>query len=251
MFRMEKIPNVWAHRALIVGLLILPSTGRSQHAFKSLPDMLDREWVSSRVLPAVFLSDSSLSDSPEERYIKLRDHFQNRGLHPLFNIVAKPSDFEARFGYDLAGSTGLHIREYALRVGAYEVCKATLRTVDSPNGASHVLGVMPNVDSVYPHSDDSWSSTDEAVDMATSSLRATTQSSSSYTVTSMSRCLYPMSGELTPAWKIVMRDGPVPYQIYVGPLGVIEGDVMMFDATAAVRAYQYSSRDPDAKKRRW
>jgi hypothetical protein len=52
-----------------------------------------------------------------------------------------------------------------------------------------------------------------------------------------SRCVYPVANELKPAWRLVLRSGITPYLMFVGSEGIYEGDVLAFDATATVRAY--------------
>jgi hypothetical protein len=85
--------------------------------------------------------------------------------------------------------------------------------------------------------DDAWVALDDAVVSAGQQLRSELGPQAAVVFVNASRCVYPNEQELKPAWKVVLKSGVTPYQIFVGSEGVYEGDVMAFDATATVRAY--------------
>ena len=213
-------------------------------AFQGLPEMLEKEWASHQIvtpsrLPQNLSGPLGLTSSnSSDRYKAVRGFLRANGLHPLLNIVARPSGMDVRkAGMSLTGDLGLVVSEYAIRAGNYEVCKSSIRTVEAPGGASFILGVAPNIDAVYPVTDDSWVSLDEARNMALDGLRSSGHAGGTVVMTSSSRCLFPVQSQLEPVWKIILRSGHIPYVFYVGSAGVIEGDVMAFDATATVRSY--------------
>lgn len=235
------------------GLLVFlaSSTTYAGGFFKTLPDVLDREWSSFEVKAATKLDVDQLSLSPAERFELLRKHLNHRGLHPLLNLVAKPLDYDVKPYGELAGDLGLSVKEFAVRVGSYEVCKAGFKTVDASRGVSHVVGLVPKVDAVYPFYNDSWPDVTWAVEQASTAVHqlSVNGGAQGLTVTSLSRCLYPVAGELAPAWKIIVTSGKWPFITYVGESGLIEGDSLAFDVAAQIRAYQSNSRDPDPNKK--
>ncbi len=228
--------------------LLASSTAYAGGFFKTLPEVLDREWSSFEVKAATRLDSGQLSLSPAERFELLRKHLNHHGLHPLLNIVAKPLDYDVKPHGDLSSELGLTVKEFAVRVGAYDVCKAGFKTVDASRGVSHVVGLVPKVDAVYPFHDDAWPDVNSAVEQASVAVHQLT-GGQNLSVTLVSRCLYPASGELMPVWKIIVTSDKSPFVTYVGDSGVLEGDAMAFDATAQVRAYQSNSKDSDPNKR--
>jgi hypothetical protein len=239
---------LWGLRCVLAALLA-SSTAHAGGFFKTLPDVLDREWGSFEVKAATKLDVDQLSLSPSDRFELLRKHLNHRGLHPLLNIVAKPLGHELKPYGEVSAELGLSVKEFVVRVGAYDVCKAGFRTVDASRGVSHVVGLVPRVEAVYPFHDDSWPDVNSSIEQASAAVHGLNGGSSNLTVTSVSRCLYPVSGELTPVWKIIVTSGKWPFVTYVGDSGLIEGDAMAFDAAAQVRAYHSNSRDSDPNKK--
>ena len=248
MIRLNKIIGFKALPGLCLVLVGFPSAAHCGSIFKTLPEMVDKEWVSHRIHPATYLSGGSSADSHLERYNRIRQHLYDHGLHPLVNIIAKPLDHEMASSFGLSEQSGLSIREFALKVGSYDVCKSSVKTVDSVSGASHVVGVIPQLDAVYPVSEDSWPDQEEAVKVAVHAVQNISLSVVQPSTSAISRCLYPSDGELLPAWKITMRSGRIPYMLYVGSAGIIDGDAMAFDVATKIRAYRSNSNDPLASK---
>jgi hypothetical protein len=108
---------------------------------------------------------------------------------------------------------------------------------------------VPKVDAVYPFHDDAWPDVNSSVQQASAAVQQLSGRSEALAVTSVSKCLYPVAGELTPAWKIIVTADKWPFVTYVGDAGLIEGDAMAFDATAQVRAYHSNSKDSDPNKK--
>lgn len=217
--------------------------------FKTLPDLFDADWRPHQIAPATYMSGSGLSLSHADRHDLIKRHLYKRGLHHLLNVYAKPSDFDSQSLGRLSSNLGLIVREYTVKAGSFDVCKSTFRTVDAPNGASHVLGLLPNVEAVYPTAEDSWMPLEDATDFAFNGFIQAGIDTSETSISSVARCLYPTSGELVPAWKIIMRAGHLPYLFYVGDGGVIEANPMGFHAVETVKAHRFNSRDPIASKR--
>ena len=215
--------------------------------FKTLPDMIEHEWKSHEISPAALLTGSHFSLSAIDRHEMIRRHLQDRGLHPLLKLIAKPTDFDEKPAGRFSKDLGLVVREYNVQAGSFEVCKATIRTVDSPSGSSHVLGLMPSVDAVYPTTDDSWPSPEDAALKVRQAIREE-DSAGRISLISMSRCLFPIAGELMPAWKIRARSDHTPYEVYVTNDEIIEGYTLAFDATAKVKAYHSNPKHPDSVK---
>lgn len=215
--------------------------------FKTLPDMIEREWKSHEIAAASLLTKDHFGLTSIDRYEIIRKHLHARGLHPLLRLVSKPSDYEQKPVGKFSTDLGLVVREYGVRAGEIEICKSTIRTVDGPHGSTHILGIMPAVDAVYPVAMDSWPSPEESALKVMQVVDLETDGE--LTLTSMSRCLYPLAGELVPAWKVRVRAGHVPYVVYASADDVIEGYSLAFDATAKVRAYHSNSRHPDPKNR--
>jgi hypothetical protein len=232
---------------LTMGLILCPAMVHAGSLFPTLPKMIETEWQSHSIMQSTRLRHSAaggLSLDHYDRHRVLREILQIRGVHPLMQLVERPSDYEgARRGISLTGAAHLNVRHYLLRVGKYDVCDANFRTVESPSGTLNAMGVIPNVSAVYPFVDDAWPGKDEAVSSALSNLMAAGVDPRSYILTQASMCLYPEHEQLTPAWKIVLRIGHVPYQFYVGDAGVLEGDILGFDIDAKVRAYRKNPKD--------
>ena len=238
----------WGAVGIALGILPLAKAAHAGGLFRTLPDLIEREWRSHEISAASLLTASHFSLSASERHLIVRRYLHERGLHPLLNVVARPTDFDLKPAGKFSADLGLVIREYSVRAGTFEVCKSMIRTVDSPRGSSHVLGVMPKVDAVYPTAEESWPPHEDAalrVRQALLEANPTVKTS----LTAMSRCLFPVSGELVPAWKITARAGHVPYVVHVTGDEIIEGYPIAFDATAKVKAYQSNPKHPDPAKR--
>ncbi len=215
--------------------------------FKTLPDMIEREWMSHEISAGAILTGSHSSLSTQDRHDLIRRHLNERGLHPLLNLIAKPNDFDEKPAGQFSNDLGLTVREYGVRAGTFEVCKSTIRTVDSPRGSSHVLGLLPSVDAVYPTNIDSWPSPEEAALKVRQAIREE-DPSGDISLIAMSRCLFPLAGELIPTWKVRARVDHTPYEIYVSGDEIVEGFSLVFDATAKVKAYHTSPKHPDPSK---
>jgi Thermolysin metallopeptidase, catalytic domain len=218
----------------------LPAVAGS--AFSSLPEMLDKEWQSHSVLRSTRLIGESLAGGNRLNldghtpHDAVRIFLRDQGLHPLLNLVPLPSDRESS-SLGLVNRSPLSVHEYSLQAGHFEVCKSSIKMIETSSGAAFVLGVAPNVDGVYPMTADAWSSKEAAVGLAADALQQSGVDVRSVRVTSLSKCVFPIQGELRPAWKIILRAATAPYLLYVGVDGVIEGDVLAFDTTGTVRAY--------------
>lgn len=227
--------------SLAISLLCLGAPCIAGGGFPTVPDILDKEWASHQIISSTRLKAGGLgfnAGDPTERHKAMRVFLRGRGVHPLLNFVEKPSDFSVpTSGLGLTVTNQLRVREYSLRAGQYEVCKSSIRTVETPNGGLHVLGVSPRVDAVYPFADDAWTSLEDAVNLAMANLEKTGVDTRSAKLTSFSKCVFPVQNELEPAWRLIIRSGVSPYLIYVGDSEVLDGDIMSFDATAMVRAY--------------
>ncbi len=215
--------------------------------FKTLPDMIEREWKSHEISAGAILTGSHFSLSTQDRHDLIRRHLNERGLHPLLNLIAKPNDFDEKPAGKFSNDLGLTVREYGVRAGTFDVCKATIRTVDSLRGSSHVLGLLPSVDAVYPTNTDSWPSPEEAALKVRQAIREE-DPSGEISLIAMSRCLFPLAGELIPTWKVRARVDHTPYEIYVSGDEIVEGFSLVFDATAKVKAYQSNPKHPDPAK---
>ena len=229
-------------------LLFQADLGFGRGFFKTLPDMIEREWKSHEISPGALLTGSHFSLSAIDRHGMIRKHLHNRGLHPLLNIIAKPTDFDEKPAGKFSADLGLVVREYNVQAGSFEICKATIRTVDSPSGSSHVLGLMPSVEAVYPTTVDSWPSPEEAALKVRQAIREE-DATGKISLISMSRCLFPVAGELIPAWKVRARADHAPYEVYATGDEIIEGYTLAFDAAAKVKAYHSNPKHPDPLKR--
>jgi hypothetical protein len=218
--------------------------------FASIPEQLEKTWHSVQMIPStpvmmgLGLHQGLILDA-RDRHAVVRRFLHDQGLHPSLQLVARPSDVSDFGQLGLAQSSGLIVHEYGLRVGGYEVCKSSVRSVQFTKGGMRILGSTPLVDAVYPITDDAWEPLEGSVMLASEQLRARLHSmrdlssdlTSDLTLVTASRCVYPSDQELKPAWRIVLRSGNTPYLLYVGADGLFEGDVLAFDATATVRAY--------------
>ena len=208
--------------------------------FSSLPEYIEQEWESHSVLRSTRLMMESIrsgapfqlgQNSPADA---LRGYLRSQGLHPLISLVGQSSPT----GVGLVNNSILKVTNYTLRAGKYEVCKSSIRLVETPAGDAFVLGVAPNVDDVFAMTDDAWSSPISAIDLATESMLQAGVNVQGIVATKLMKCIFPVQGELQPTWKIVLRAGTSPYVLYVGPTGVIEGDIMSFDSVdGTIRAY--------------
>lgn len=231
---------------VLIGGIALSATGWAGPIFPTLPKMLEQQWKSHEVVHSVRLTGPSggLYLDHVDRHKVLRRFLDARGVHPLLQIVERPSDFDqGRHGYGLTGAARFNIRSYSLKVGRYDVCDVSIRTVESPSGSIHALGVVPVVGGVYPFSDDAWQAQDEALVVALHHLSKVGVDTRYHIVTQASMCLYPQNEELIPAWKLVVRAGNIPYQMFVGESEVFDGGILGFDATAKVRAYRKNPKD--------
>jgi hypothetical protein len=214
--------------------------------FPTMPQMIEQHWESHAILGSRLLSSAPLDHS--DRHKALRQYLDHRGVHPLLQLVEEPSDQEVSpFGLSEFQGPLLRSRSYALRVGAYEVCNVSVRTVETPRGEIRAVGVVPNVDSVFAFTDDAWPSKEEALTLAHEQLSRQGVRVASSQLRFASRCLYPKNHEFIPAWKLVVRSGYYPYQLFVSDAEVLEGDLLAFDVTAKVRAYQSNPTDVQLK----
>jgi len=110
-----------------------------------------------------------------------------------------------------------------------------------------VLGLLPSVDAVYPTNIDSWPSPEEAALKVRQAIREE-DPSGEISLIAMSRCLFPLAGELIPTWKVRARVDHTPYEIYVSGDEIVEGFSLAFDATAKVKAYHSNPKHPDPAK---
>lgn len=238
--------------ALAVGAFGSSSLGVAGGVFPSLPEMLDHEWESHQVLSSRRLQPQNFGlDSFDAggRHQLVRVFLSGNGLHPLVSLVEKPSSIvrDPRNALGLQGSASFVVRDYALRVGNYEICKSSVRSVETPDGGFHVLGVTPQIDAVYPFHDDAWMALEEAIAQGSSRMGKAGLDVSQLVVSSHSRCLYPQQNQLQPAWRLVLRVGNYPYLLYVGDSEVFEGDVLAFDATANIMAFSPNPSTGDLK----
>jgi hypothetical protein len=232
---------------MLLLLLLQGELGMARGLFKTLPDMIEREWKSHEISAGAILAGSHFSLSIQDRHDLIRRHLHGRGLHPLLNLIAKPTDFDEKPAGKFSNDLGLTVREYGVRAGAFDVCKGTIRTVDSLRGSSHVLGLLPSVDAVYPTNLDSWPPAEEAALKVRQAMREE-HSSGEISLIAMSRCLFPLAGELIPTWKVRARVDHTPYEIYVNGDEIVEGFSLAFDATAKVKAYHSNPKHPDPAK---
>lgn len=209
--------------------------------FSSLAESIEQEWESHSVLRSTRLMSKSMGrgaplqlgqNSPAEA---LRGYLRGQGLHPLLSVVAPQASPKV---LGLAGPSALNVTDYSLRAGKYDVCKSSIRMIETLAGDAFVLGLAPNVDDVFVMTDEAWASPISAINLATESMQQAGVNVSGVSVTKLTKCVFPVQGELVPAWKIILRAETSPYVLYVGPTGVIEGDILAFDAVdASVRAY--------------
>ena len=146
-------------------------------------------------------------------------------------------------GFGLTEEAKLSIRSYVLRVGDYDVCDMSIRTVETPSGSVRAVGVLPQLTVVQTFADDAWQSRESAVNLAVTRLRAIGVNISSVIVTKSAKCLYVRNDKLLPAWHLIVRLEDIPYQVFVGPGEVLEGDVLGFDVKAKVKAYASNPKD--------
>jgi len=215
--------------------------------FKTLPDLIDKEWVDSSILSSTYLKGPdgfALSRSHSERYRGLDAFLRHQGLHPSIHLTAKPSALDFTDG---GLGAVLKVQDYNLRVGRYEICKSGVRTVDGPRGSVHTMGVIPSVGSVTQFFEDDWEPVDQAIELAADSLKSANLMQGEYSVNFASKCLFVKDEMLEPAWFLGIRSGSGAFHFYIGHDVVLEGDKATFDGSAPITAYASNATTNDKK----
>ena len=225
-------------------VMLASSHALADGPFSTVPDVIRKEWNSLQVLPSTPIAESSdgFGLSAFDRHQISRNFLSARGLHPGISLVplAVPETTLSSFG--IVEASGLRAREYTFKASGYEICKSTLRSVEIAGGKMRILGAVPDVDSVQAFSADAWMAEDEARREARNELGARLGNEDHLAEVSASRCLFAVDRELVPAWKVTLRAGITPYVLYIGSRGLLEGDILAFDASATVYAYDTNSR---------
>ena len=247
MVSLSRTDKFFAAWTVLLFASMMPNQAFARGIFKTLPDLIDKEWVDSSILSSTYLKGPdgfALSQSHSERHGGLDAFLRQHDLHPSIHLTAKPSEL------DLAdGGLGaiLKVKDYNLRVGRYEICKSGVRTVDGPRGSVHAMGVIPHVGSVTQFFDDDWVPVDQAIELAADSLKSASLMQGEYSVNFASKCLYVKDEALQAAWFVGIRSGSGAFHFYIGHEGVLEGDRATFDGSAPVTAYASNATTNDTK----
>jgi hypothetical protein len=212
--------------------------------FSNVADVIKKEWNSLQVLPssAVDGTSSGFGLTSFDRHQVIRKFLGGRGLHPGISLAPMSASQESKAGFGLIGEHGMQVRDYSLSASGYDICKSSVRSIELSNGRMRVLGALPDVDSVQVYDESSWVLESDARREARNELLARVGDADSIVEVSAIKCLFAVERELTPAWKVTLRSGVTPYVLYVGNQGLIEGDVLAFDANATVYAYDTNSK---------
>lgn len=232
--------KMYVLNTVLFGSIVAAPTIFAETIFSTLPEMIEKEWQSHSVLRSTRMLSEAINSGAPLRLGQgspvdaLRSYLRKQGLHPLLTLAAPQKIQE----FGLARQSAVSVTNFTLKAGNYNVCKSSIRLIETQAGDSFVLGVAPNLSAVYAMTDDAWSSSVSAISLATDALAQAGLDLTTVQVTKLAKCVFPIDGELRAAWQIVLRTGSSPYQLFVGGNGIIEGDILSFDAAdAKIRAY--------------
>jgi hypothetical protein len=209
-----------------------------QKELEGLSLVSERKIELSKLKTAAFsmgLTDHDLENA-------LRQNLSDLGLHPLIRIKSESKINHTSLSLGESSSVGV-VNKFAFYAGTHEVCSVSIKSIQSPNGDTVVVGSIPQIDQVIQFSDFDWPNQAQAVRAAYDSIASVSSSAiREFKVTNATKCLYNDQGFLEPVWNLIVSVDGLQYQAHASQAKVYEVNQRYFDlSTVTLQAYEYNT----------